>query len=116
MLYKILGLLFIAFGILCLLADPSIGITVILIGIGLRLVGKFTQKHSSNTNEAQNWLNGYKASLDQETRMYHANKRERDRLLDEARSLEQQAKHSSFGQKKALKNQAEELRRQAGRL
>ena len=75
---------------------------------------KRTKHHKEN--EAQKWLNGYKASLDQETRMYQANQRERDRLLDEARNLDQRARYGSASERKELTRQAENLRRQAGRL
>ncbi len=75
---------------------------------------KHTKHHKEN--EAQKWLNGYKASLDQETRMYQANQRERDRLLDEARNLDQRAKYGSASERKELSRQADNLRRQAGRL
>lgn len=67
-------------------------------------------------NEAQKWLNGYKASLAEETRIYQSNQREHDRLYDEARNLEERARYSSAWERKNLKDQARELRRKADRL
>jgi hypothetical protein len=67
-------------------------------------------------NEAQKWLNGYKASLAEETRIYQSNQREHDRLYDEARNLEERARYGSAWERKNLKDQARELRRKADRL
>ncbi len=90
-----------------------LAIVFFIFGHALSQTGK---EGSSEENEAQRWLNNYRNEMAEDTRRFQSKKRQKEQLLDQANTLEQQARYGSIFERKSLKNQAEELRRQARNL
>ncbi len=65
---------------------------------------------------ADRWLANYKAGLDEDLRVYQENQKKKEKMLDEARLLEEQSKYGMPYEQKELKRRAENLRRDAYRL
>ena len=90
----------------------------ILVIIFFILIVRFVSKNDKEyrNSDAAKWANDFQRQCQQDTEEYFARKRQKEELLNQARTLESQSRYGTGYERKELKKQAKELKRQAGRL